>query len=240
MSLTIGKFLYTPKRDETLTDPNKGVVASSASKNVYIGPCFNGLYFEDFFRKDIQEKINSLNLREIGTITFSIKDSTDKIASVTDCIFCGTQYGESYEKISSHTPQTWIFTMPLISSPSSHDFTTNELKECTIQDFDSVIKGADQIGKEKWGIQKAMIFVARAVWHSAMAIISACTLSLTKTCRIINDETYTNWYTNNVTDRTTELFMEWYGLSHDYGKPNTIENNIFNFVKQGYLSPKKN
>ena len=77
---------------------------------------------------------------------------------------------------------------------------------------------------ESWGLTTKLIFVMRCVYHTVVSILSEIALFFVGF--FISADSYNQYRSDNVGERMTELYMQYYGFDYDYSRPNTFENKI--------------
>lgn len=102
--------------------------------------------------------------------------------------------------------------------------------------WDAQVKGClkgDRVpayGQEKWGIFTKMVFGVRCVYHVAVGLILNYGAWFAAWGNFIENETYKDFRSEHVGKRLAELFLQYYGMSYDYGRPRTLENRIWEKV----------
>lgn len=97
--------------------------------------------------------------------------------------------------------------------------------------WNAQVKGSqarDPEYKGEWGIFTKGIFIARCIYHVAVAIV--CEIGLFIVSFVVSKDSYDTWRSGDVGDRITELYMQYYGLEYDYSRPNTLENRFIRWL----------
>lgn len=105
-----------------------------------------------------------------------------------------------------------------------------EARNC-FDNWNAQVKGSQErvpAYQEEWGVCTQTIFLARCLYHVAVAVIFE--LVLFPVSFVVSKETYGEWREGDIGDRITELYMQYYGCEYDYSRPKTLENRLIRWM----------
>ena len=224
---------------------NQNLVTNEMCGCTYTKECFEGL-----FRSQVRDQVLRWDFNHAGEFRCRSNLHTQPILSEScqiDDIVQNHAYEGIWQQYTTDETQSFDDLVEGCSAPFTAlvpeylrtiyqakiaDDKQVEEKRCCFNEWNRQVKESCErkpaYQEEEWGICTKAIFLARCLYHVAVAIIFE--VALFPVSFVVSEETYSQWREDNVGDRITELYMQYFGCEYDYKHPPTLENRLIRWM----------